>query len=125
MENLLDNIDPFEVLGLDYKFEIPNLYLIYYEKYRYSSDKSLINLAYEILKDPVKKMLCLCKKNKARQVEKDVLAEVFHLLNETKDLNLLLKEFFNQATQLAIDESWGKCWTILQKYLFLLKHTKI
>ncbi len=107
--------DPFKTFNLSYNFKIENLEKIYFNLYKTYPEKHLLNEAFIILKDPIKKAGFLCNYFGFIEFDKGIPKK---LLQEHFDVKIL----FNEIVFLAENNEWEKCWEKIQIYNYIVKH---
>lgn len=113
-------MNPFNVFNIEPEFKIDELDDKYYQLYKTCQDKSLINEAYEILKDDIKRAKNLCEINNQTQASPNIAKEMFALINKTyEEKTQLLNESKEKIIENACAENWGLTWHYLQKYSYI------
>ncbi|WP_342261961.1 hypothetical protein [Alphaproteobacteria bacterium endosymbiont of Tiliacea citrago] len=110
-------IDAFLIFNIPYEFETENLDDLYYKKIKENVDLEAVNLAYQFLKDPIKKLFFLCEKHGETAIDKQIIKDVFNSKNT-------LKQELDEAINAAKKHDWKLCWYNLQKYQYLKKRTQ-
>lgn len=107
-----DFFDPFQVFGIDYMVDIPDLDTRYYsliQKGCLSLDA--LNLAYSQLKDPIRRLLFLCSKYVDFE-DQHIFQQLF-----AKFLKLDSVLSVNDLLLLAKSGNWERCWIELRYFL--------
>lgn len=100
-----DKFDPFKVFRVEYEFDIIDLDKLYYDLFKKGENISQLNLSYNFLKNPIKKIIFLCEfYNISTKVD---FIEIIKIKNSSLEEQEKMKNLYlNKAIQEAKLKNW-------------------
>lgn len=110
-------VNPFEIFGIEAKFNIENLDETYYALYALNHNLDAINTAYKTLKDQLTRATYLCNLNGYDQKDNTIAQEVFKQAASisSQQVDDALAKVFEHAER----GEWQQTWYWVQKHSYM------